>query len=238
MKLMTSAEATTSNVPSGNGSVSASATRKSARCPSGSPRTWSICSAEGSMYNVPQGKRIEHQLGERSAAAAYIEPARILWWSDPVEEGHAHLAAPAPHEALIGYSVVVSMRDVGHVVRAAPDVVCCAAASAFIRTCSSIVMANDASRDSMGCSPCSCSGSEIHHPLRPDWERTSDSGHQPPLCAPGRCLAKVQLPRYNAHRNPAGGDEPCVARSQLSPFSPFCLSLHPRRLKYLTTLVR
>ena len=58
MKLITSADATTSKVASENGSACASATRKSARLATGCRRANSICAAPGSTADTRAGLQV------------------------------------------------------------------------------------------------------------------------------------------------------------------------------------
>ena len=87
MKFRVSAEATTWNEAAGNGSASASATRKVARCATRWPCAWRICAAAGSIAITAEGEQVSTtipvKIGGRPLrvgailAAAFL--AEIVW---------------------------------------------------------------------------------------------------------------------------------------------------------------
>src|ERR1700716_2590064 len=131
MKLITSAEATTSKVPSENGSACASATRKSARLATGCRRGDASCARAGGAAAPRAGGGGVAQGGvgprpargggvfddggrNRAGPAADVEPRRLPGRGEPVEEHRAHGAAPAPHELIVGGAVVEGRAGFGH----------------------------------------------------------------------------------------------------------------------------
>src|SRR5947209_282979 len=106
---MTSADATTSNSSSPNGSAIESpwARQRLARVVDLLGR--GIDAVERRRRAVPQD-----QLAERAGAAADIKPARAFRCIEPGEESLADRAAPAPHVALVVVRRIEGDFDFGH----------------------------------------------------------------------------------------------------------------------------
>ena len=101
MKLMTSAEATTSNEASANGSLRASATWNCARFRAG-PRGGADLRRRGvDAVDTCRSAKLDQRLRENARAAADIEPARAPCRAEPVEEHRRDRAAPAAHAPLV-----------------------------------------------------------------------------------------------------------------------------------------